>query len=81
MIGILMAALYYRNQRKIKIWLYARQICSWLVNERELERNKPYDAFISYSHKDEEFVVNELVPKLEEGPRGLSNSASTSAIG
>ncbi|XP_011506298.1 PREDICTED: protein toll-like [Ceratosolen solmsi marchali] len=63
------AALYFRFQRQIKVWLFSKSLCLCLVSEEEIDRDKRYDAFISYSHKDEEFVVKELVGRLEEGPR------------
>lgn len=59
--------LYYRYENQIKVWMFSHKICMWLVTEKEMDRDKLYDAFISYSHLDEPFVVEHLVPQLENG--------------
>lgn len=60
---------YCKCNKEIKVWLYAHQYCLCLLAKDDLEEEKPYDAFISYSTKDEHFVMTELVEKLESGPQ------------
>jgi protein toll len=42
----------------------------WVSKNEEEEEERDYDAFISYSHLDEDFVINELVPQLERPTSG-----------
>ncbi|KAM3955814.1 protein toll-like [Aphomia sociella] len=59
---------FYRYQETVKIFLYARGWCSCWINERGIDRDKKYDAFVSYSHVDEHFVYRQLIPELEGEP-------------
>ncbi|XP_039501465.1 protein toll-like [Drosophila santomea] len=53
-------------RRPIMIWFYEHEICLSLAARRELDEDKKYDAFLSFTHKDEEFI-EEFVDRLENG--------------
>ncbi|GFT68417.1 protein toll [Nephila pilipes] len=53
-----------RYEMNIKVWLYSHGV-TW-VKERDIDRDKQFDAFLSFSHKDENFVIKELINVIEE---------------
>jgi len=59
-------ALVYRHRRTLRAWMYTQRIfLSCITQEEEEEDDRIYDAFVSYAHQDEDFVVEQLVPQLE----------------
>lgn len=71
MIGFVVAAvtaMFYIYSFEVKAFLYSRNLCSCLVDEQELDKDKTYDVFVSFCQKDEEFVVENLLPGLETEP-------------
>ncbi|XP_043640972.1 protein toll-like [Drosophila teissieri] len=53
-------------RQPIMIWFYEHEICLSLAARRELDEEKKFDAFLSFTHKDEE-LVEEFVDRLENG--------------
>jgi len=49
----------------IVIWVFSRPWGKVFFSEDLVDREKPFDAFLSYAHQDSEFVEGELLPKLE----------------
>lgn len=63
---VLATAVHFRYGKAIKIFLYARGLCLCCLKEEELDANRPFDVFISFSHDDEEYVLNKFLPTLEK---------------
>lgn len=64
------ALIFYIHYRlEVKVWLYSKNLCLGIITEEEVDEDKTYDVFISYSNKDQEFVMQNLLPVLESGPR------------
>ncbi|GIY48095.1 protein toll [Caerostris extrusa] len=52
-----------RYQMHVKVWLYSRGV-TW-VKEKDIDRDKEFDAFISFSHQDQDLVIPELIEQIE----------------
>lgn len=53
-----------RYRLYIKVWLYSHGFS--FVKDDEEDTEKEFDALVSYHSSDEEFVLNEIVPRLEK---------------
>ncbi|CAN7950333.1 unnamed protein product, partial [Ixodes hexagonus] len=58
---------YLKYKREIKVWLYARGLCGWLqcIKEDDLDEDKLFDLFLSFSSKDSSWAYSKLIPRLE----------------
>lgn len=63
--------LYFFYRDTIVIWVFSKSWGKVFFSEEIVDREKPFDAFLSYSHQDAEYVEGELLPGLEspENPR------------
>ncbi|XP_042899674.1 protein toll isoform X1 [Parasteatoda tepidariorum] len=52
-----------RYKMNINAWLYAHGVI-W-VKEKDIDRDKIFDAFLSFSHKDQELVVTDIISVIE----------------
>ena len=67
-ISLTISVLVYWKRKEFQAWIFVRfglRIVNKNKNINEVGRK--YDAFVSYSSKDEHVVVHELAPRLEEG--------------
>ena len=62
----LFSALFAFNKQRILICLYSKSWSRRFFNEEYIDKDKNYDAFISYSHEDKEYVERKLLTGLEE---------------
>lgn len=62
----IVASVLYIYSLEVRVWLHSRGC--WFVPEEEIDKDKKYDAFVSFCHKDEQFVIGSLLPGLETGP-------------
>ena len=64
--GLAITILFKYNYQ-IKVYLFSKNWCLWWVKEKDIDRDKKYDIFLSFCHEDEKFVFTQIVPQLEEG--------------
>jgi len=68
-LSVIILHIFYRDT--ILIYIFSKSWGKIFFSEEKVDVNKPYDAFLSYSHHDEEFVEKILLPGLEseENPK------------
>ena len=68
--GLFAFGILFWKRGFLKVWCFVKFGWKFTGGESKEEANRPYDAFVSYSSHDEEFIVRELAPYLEEGQQG-----------
>lgn len=67
-VALLIAA--YANRNLLQVLCFTRfGFRMFKMAKPTDDSERPYDAFISYSNKDEDFVIRELAPRLENGDK------------
>ncbi|XP_041448303.1 protein toll-like [Drosophila obscura] len=66
MLIILTINIMIHFKQPLLIWLYEHNVCMSIAARRECEKQKKFDAFLSFTHKDEE-LLEEFVERLESG--------------
>ena len=57
---------FFAFKQRILIYLYSKSWSRRFFNEEYIDKDKHFDAFISYSHEDREYVEQTLLTGLEE---------------
>ncbi|KAI5634856.1 TIR domain-containing protein [Phthorimaea operculella] len=66
---LLVAALLIRHYWiSLRMVLYAHGCCLSCLREKDLDEDRPYDAFLSFAHGDDQYVMEKLLPMLEGEP-------------
>lgn len=63
---IIIAILYYKQKQNIVIFLFTHNMCQLFFKEEDVDEDKLFDAFISYSYHNRDFVIDHLIPELEQ---------------
>nr|XP_054928923.1 protein toll-like [Dermacentor andersoni] len=66
-ITLALLAAYLRYKQVLKMWLRGRGVCglAWGVAEDELDADKLFDVFVSFSSNDADWIHEEIIPRLE----------------
>lgn len=64
----LILAIYLGNRQRLLVYLYSKKWSRRFFHEEYIDQDKHYDAFISYSHADAEYVEQTLLKGLEKAP-------------
>ena len=57
----MLSLLALTNRDTIKVWLYSKPWSRVLFSEDLIDKDKPYDAFLSFAEADSDFVEKELL--------------------
>ncbi|KAK6169511.1 hypothetical protein SNE40_020553 [Patella caerulea] len=61
-----LAVLIVWKRHLVQVVIYIKFGVRFVPGDEKIDREYKYDAFVSHSSKDEEFILKELMPKLEQ---------------